>query len=576
MFGDIFTRRFKYLQSGGEVISPERHEILKHRIAGLMAALTLLPLLIMSALLYAEDLANTAREASNNQRALLDKNRDTIELFLAARVSTVAFIAEAYGFQELSDPHNLGRVFQVMCKDFDGFMDLGLIDATGRQVSYVGPYDLNGRDYSKQEWFDRVRAGGKYISNIFLGFRNQPHVAIAVRHISESGESWTLRATLDTHKFDRIISAVGLEPGSDAFLVNRDGILQTDSSLYGHVLSPCPLPLPPASFETRVIPVTDPAGRGLYLGYASLPNTDFMIMSVRPRLGALSAWYNPRWDQLGVFAAGVAAIFFVVYRLSGFLLNRVRESEERRAMAFRQVEHAQKLSSLGRLAAGVAHEINNPLAIINEKAGLMKDLLGLGEDFKGKERLTGELDDVIKTVERCSNITHSMLGFARRLDVKIEGLNLNEVIDETAGLLAHEAEQRRVNLVLDLAPELPRIESDRGRLQQVILNILNNSLAAISDRGSVVVKTWNQGQGRVAFSITDTGCGMSEDTLKCIFEPFYTTKGSKGTGLGLSITHGIVKRLGGEISVSSQERRGTTFTIVLPVTAPPAACVEVQ
>jgi two-component system NtrC family sensor kinase len=142
--------------------------------------------------------------------------------------------------------------------------------------------------------------------------------------------------------------------------------------------------------------------------------------------------------------------------------------------------------------------------------------------------------------------------------------------------LVREAEHRNVSLALDLYPGLSLIESDRGQLQQVILNILNNALAAIPNQGAITVKTWNQDKEHVGFSIQDNGCGMSDDTLKCIFEPFFTTKRGKGTGLGLSITYGIIKRLGGDVSVQSQEQVGSTFTVLLPVMAPPSAAVEAQ
>jgi len=576
MLGDIFTRHFRDLHTSDDAISPERYDILKRKIVGLMAVVTLVPLLLMAVINFTEFQTNMAREVQNPLRVLLGKTRNTIDLFLAERASTVAFIAQAYSFQELSDERSLSRIFRVMRKEFEGFVDLGLIDAHGRQVSYVGPYDLKGRDYSSQDWFAQVMVNGKYISDVFLGFRNLPHVVIAMQHTSESGETWILRATLDTRQFDKIISAMGLEPGSDAFMVNRKGILQTGSYMYGNVLEPCPLRLPPVSFEAQVVPATDPAGRDIYLSYAYFPNTDFVLMAAKPRLGALNTWYNLRGDLLAIFLIGVVGIFFVVSRFTGLLLNRMRESEERRALAFRQVEHAQKLSSIGRLAAGVAHEINNPLAIINEKAGLMKDLLGLQDDFPGKAKFAAQVDAVIKAVERCRGITHRMLGFARRMDVKIEGLNLNEVIQETASFLVREAEHRNVSLALDLNPNLSLIESDRGQLQQVILNILNNALAAIPNQGAITVKTWNQDKEHVGFSIQDNGCGMSDDTLKCIFEPFFTTKRGKGTGLGLSITYGIIKRLGGDVSVQSQEQVGSTFTVLLPVMAPPSAAVEAQ
>lgn len=108
----------------------------------------------------------------------------------------------------------------------------------------------------------------------------------------------------------------------------------------------------------------------------------------------------------------------------------------------------------------------------------------------------------------------------------------------------------------------------------MILNILNNALAAVPDGGRIAVATWNENDDRVGFRIEDNGCGMSQDTIKCIFEPFFTTKGVKGTGLGLSITYGIVKRLGGEVNVQSTEGKGSTFTVTLPTMAPPSAAVE--
>ncbi|WP_243313090.1 sensor histidine kinase [Fundidesulfovibrio agrisoli] len=574
MLGDIFTRHFKDLHTSEDSISPERYETLKRKIVGLMAVVTMVPLLLMALINFAEFQATMSREVQNPLRVILGKTRNSIDLFLAERVSTVAFIAQAYSFQDLSSERDLARIFRVMRKEFEGFMDLGLIDSKGHQVSYVGPYDLKGRDYSGQEWFAQVQANGKYVSDVFLGYRNLPHVVICVQHVAESGESWILRATLDTRQFEKIIAAMGLEPGSDAFLVNRKGILQTSSYLYGDVLQPCPLPLPPVSYEASVVSTTDPSGRDIYLSYAYFPNTDFVLMAAKPRLGVLTAWYNLRGDLLVIFLAGVVATFYVVSRFTGLLLIRMREAEERRALAFRQVEHAQKLSSIGRLAAGVAHEINNPLAIINEKAGLMKDLLALQEDYPGKSKFLRQVEAIISAVERCRGITHRMLGFARRMDVKIEALSLNEVITETSSFLQREAESRNVSLSLELDPALSRIESDRGQLQQVILNILNNALAAIPDRGTIAVRTWNQGEEHVGFSIQDNGCGMSEDTLKCIFEPFFTTKRGKGTGLGLSITYGIIKRLGGEVSVQSQEQVGSTFTVLLPVMAPPTAAVE--
>jgi two-component system NtrC family sensor kinase len=167
-------------------------------------------------------------------------------------------------------------------------------------------------------------------------------------------------------------------------------------------------------------------------------------------------------------------------------------------------------------------------------------------------------------VDRCRGITHRMLGFAKRMDVKIEVLDLNSVLVETLGFLEREAEYRNVELVRELDPNLPSIPTDHGQIQQVFLNILNNALAAVPDGGKIVLKSWSESDRFVAISIQDNGCGMSEETAKNMFEPFFTTKKEKGTGLGMSITYGIVKRLGGDIRVVSKINEGTTMTILLP------------
>jgi two-component system NtrC family sensor kinase len=150
------------------------------------------------------------------------------------------------------------------------------------------------------------------------------------------------------------------------------------------------------------------------------------------------------------------------------------------------------------------------------------------------------------------------------MEVQIEVLDVNEVLQETLSFLEKEALHRNVRIGLHLAKDLPRIASDRGQIQQVFLNILNNAFAAVKDGGMVSMATWDKDFNFVGISFQDDGIGMSEDTLKHIFEPFFTTKKVNGTGLGLSITYGIVKKLGGEIEVFSKPGEGTRFLIFLP------------
>ncbi|NDY56235.1 two-component sensor histidine kinase [Desulfovibrio sulfodismutans] len=537
---------------------------LRRKIVGLMAVVSVVPLLLMAAINYYEYRAALGREIQNPLRILVSKTKNSFELFLAERTSTVSFIASAYPFEELAQEKNLKHIFRVMTQVFDGFVDLGLLDENGVQVSYAGPYSLAGKNYAEQSWFNQVMIRGTYISDVFMGYRNFPHMVIAVRHMDENGKKWVVRATIDTTRFDRLIAAMSLEPDSDAFLLNKEGILQTNSNYYGKVLERLPMAMPPQGYEARLVETQDHNGEDIYLAYSYFPETDFVLMAVKPRGSALKTWYMVKGDLLFIFVLGVMAIFLVVYKMTDLLIQRMRESEERRELAFRQVEHAQKLSSIGRLAAGVAHEINNPLAAINEKAGLMKDLLGLRPDFPDRDKFITLADAILKSIRRCRDITHRMLGFARRMDVSYEELDINEVLTDTLSFLDQEAKHRGVTIVRELDESLPRIMSDRGQLQQVFLNILNNALAAVPDDGNIEVKTGETTPDSLVISFQDNGCGMSQDTLEHVFEPFFTTKKGTGTGLGLSITYGIIKKLGGDIAVTSKQGEGTLFTIYLP------------
>ena len=181
------------------------------------------------------------------------------------------------------------------------------------------------------------------------------------------------------------------------------------------------------------------------------------------------------------------------------LVGRLQASDERRVAVFAQMEHNQKLSSIGRLAAGVAHEVNNPLAVINEKAGLGLDLLHMSGNFERKDRLISLLEAIESTVERARGITHRLLGFARRMEANRQELSVPEVLTETMGFLERGAKNRGVTIGTDFAEGLPDIVSDRGQLQQVFLNIMGNALDAVPDGGKVDIACSRMASGRTLY-----------------------------------------------------------------------------
>jgi two-component system NtrC family sensor kinase len=545
--------------------SAERYQIFQRNIRILMIVLTIVPLSMMALINYYQYQSSLKKEMVDPTKLLVSKTRHSFEFFLKERQSLIKSISYFYSLNDLCDEKKLNHILFTLKKEFIGFVDLGLIDGSdGTQICYVGPYSLLGKNYTNQDWFQEVTLKGTYISDVFMGYRKFPHIAIAVQRFEEDGKSWILRTTIDTTMFDNLIAAMGLDAQSDAFILNKDGIFQTNSRLYGEVLNKFPIKIPSGGYATYVVEKPDPSGNDVFLAYTHFTYPEYTLVIAKPKSTVFKTWYALKSDLFLVFLASSILIVIVVFRLTGVMVDRIKEADHNREGAYRELQHHHKLSSVGRLAAGVAHEINNPLAIINEKAGLIKDLIEYTPDFEQKEKFSTLVGAVLQSVNRCRTITHRLLGFAKRMEVEIENLDLNELLVEVLGFLEKEALYRNVDIQLELADDLPWIDSDRGQLQQVFLNILNNAMTAVEDEGRIAITTWEKDANTVAASIQDDGCGMSEETCRQIFEPFFTTKKEKGTGLGLSITYGIVKKLGGDIELESKENEGTTFKIYLP------------
>lgn len=244
----------------------------------------------------------------------------------------------------------------------------------------------------------------------------------------------------------------------------------------------------------------------------------------------------------------------------------MRDIRERKRMESQLIQ-ASKMSALGQLASGVAHEINNPLATIEVYAQESLDLLAERKmrKIKGIREFVQNLETIQEQAERCKVITQNLLNFARKSDFKLENADLNDLIERSIALLEYEAKVHNKQIIKSLASDLPTVYTDPIQLQQIFLNILNNAMEAIEREGEILVKTWLE-KGKVAVSFSDNGKGIAPENLEKVFTPFFTTKPpGKGTGLGLSICYGIIEKLNGKIEVKSEMGKGATFTVYLPV-----------
>ncbi len=247
------------------------------------------------------------------------------------------------------------------------------------------------------------------------------------------------------------------------------------------------------------------------------------------------------------------------------LEDKVRRRTEELVAMHDRIAQAERLASLGKLSAGVAHEINNPLGAVLALTALTL------EDLKPDDPARENLEEVVRQTERCRNIVRGLLEFARQSEPHVEPLDLNRVLEETLGLVARQSMFFNITVIKELDPDLPRVMGDRSQLQQVFMNLLLNAVQAMEEKGTITLAS-RQADGFVEVSITDTGCGIPPDKLGRIFDPFFTTKPSgKGVGLGLSIAYGIISKHGGDIRVESEVGKGSTFTVRLPVIQPPAA-----
>jgi two-component system NtrC family sensor kinase len=497
-------------------------------------------------------------------KAIAENQANTLDLFLSERLVNLANVIDDPKFMIPPSSEALQASLGKLQKDSPAFVDIGYFDPSGVQAAYAGPFpSLEQRNYSLEDWYIALKPSEDnfIITDIYLGFRQKPHFTIAVSR-TFGDQFVVLRATLGPEQIYEYIRS--LEGSSEVYtsIVNREGYYQLVTSHIGTPLETSSF-VPPKSprlgaEEVRI------EGASVEYGYSWLRNAEWglIVQWSAPQGHPLLTGFGLR--LLIVSAVFILVILLVIIRRAGKVAEFHVQSDETKA----QLEHAAKLASVGELAAGIAHEVNNPLAAISEEAGLMKDLLDPEyEESASTEELMSHLDSISDSVFRCRDITRKLLGFVRSDTVILKPHDIHRLIDDVVdGFLIRELAASNITIAREYGDGVPRLQTDANQLQQVILNMLNNSVDAIGNRPGRITIGTSIADGEVSIRISDTGSGMTREQLNKIFLPFYTTKEvGKGTGLGLSVSYGIIKDLGGRIEVESSRGQGSTFTIVLPL-----------
>ena len=417
-------------------------------VISVLIATALVPLLAITIIHYqliqksvdSELIFRTERLASNARRAMT--------FFLEERLDALRFSVNEIGYDQLTNPNHLTVILRNLKLGFGGLTDLSVIDQTGIQVAYAGPFKLEGKNYSNQIWFIECQKSNIYVSEIFRGYRDLPHIIIAVKSIRPDGTAFFLRATLETERLIQTLSSYETGAHADIFLVNRSGIIQTPSKHHGNIFEKMMLPLPGFSPRTQAVMATDEQGQSIITGYAfittQIADTPFILMVIKQKAGMMGVWLELHSNLNWFVGFSIMVVILVVTITCTFMVNKLYQADRDKAETMAAMEQNNQLASIGQLAAGVAHEINNPLALINETAGYVKDLFVIKKQYSKDDELLENIDYILEAVERCGTITRQLLGFARKFDVKIQRVNLKEIISDVLVFHNKEAEYRNV------------------------------------------------------------------------------------------------------------------------------------
>ena len=372
---------------------------LRRKIVLVTLVVAIAPLILLGCMIYHQFAKVCQQRIEDQIRQMARSQSNAIDVFLRERTTILSTIVDTHSFDRLRLQENLTHLFEVINRRADGlgFVDLGVIDDTGQHLAYAGPFKLEGLNYYGQPWFREVMSKGRYISDVYMGFRQLPHFIIAIRGRSQS-RNWILRATIDSDVFNSLVRTGQSGRTGDAFIINKAGAIQTRPRFHGVILGKSDLDPRRFGESTTILEKIDKNGKKQFFAGAWLKNNQWLLIISQETCSEMGGLLASRNFEIMIIALGCLGILVTTVVTTHMTVSHLEQADKEMAELNAQLIQTDKLAALGKMATGIAHEINNPLAVIGEKAGWMMDLLS-EEEFQESENLREFSDSVTKIEE---------------------------------------------------------------------------------------------------------------------------------------------------------------------------------
>ncbi len=539
------------------------------KMACAIVIVSVIPLIIMAALSRYFFVGSYGLKVLDHLTTVVRMQQREIDGFLAERLNAMRLMGLATPFETLSNETILqdrwSELRQVYGKSLLG---LAFCDSQSGERLCVGSSGWKTGDYSGMDKLEQVSELGAYVWDVSHSTNGMQCFVLAVS-VEQSEQKGVLLAVVGVEALTVVLEGLQQVQTGTAFILNSRG----------ERLPSGPTKSLPARVECADTPVLDPLknkdmtirkttdGAALCIR-ATVKNSDWMIEFVANMGEAYQAYSQPRIFAVATLLLGILGVVVVAVVVSNRFSRYVARVDQEKELINEKLVQAGKLAALGEMAANMGHEINNPVGIIVQEAQWIKALLQNGEASLADNmaEIEDSLDGIQSHGTRCRDIIFKLLTFARDDEPVVQPVQLNELIEAVLELCQRRAQMMNIELRLNLAPDLPMVSVTPSDAQQVLINLFNNGLDAMEQGGGTIdVRTSTRARYAVV-EVEDTGPGISRKNLGRVFEPFFSTKPEgKGTGLGLSICYVMMKRMKGDITVTSEEGKGTVFCLFFPL-----------